>query len=84
MMRNIYYVLDSIDSDTKEKNDLTCIYLNANQQKNVIENKIDMTLLDYLHEPCKIVFVSKLPEYEHVAQKLAELYGASYTPNGFI
>jgi len=83
-MRNIYYVFDSCDSDTKENNDLTCIYLNGNETQNVIVDKIDMSLLDYLHEPCKIVFVSKLPEYETLAENLADLYGVSYVQNGFI
>jgi hypothetical protein len=73
MMRTLYYVFDTCDAAPIVENDRCVTTINVSTIEDV-EDAIDMSLLDFLHEPVKIVFSAKTAQLENLVKALAKKY----------
>jgi hypothetical protein len=77
-MKILDYVFVSSDETTTTSSDAYCkIFINAKNSLEVIEETIDLSLMDFLHEPVEIIFSSN-KDHEHLARLLAKKYDVKY------
>jgi hypothetical protein len=82
MMITLYYVFDTSDASPIVERDRCVTTINVSRTEDV-EDALDMSLLDFLHEPVKIVFTYKDAQLEALVKTLANKYDvsiASYAP----
>lgn len=72
-MITLYFVFDDCDARIIEDSDYRITTVNVSKESE-IEESIDMSLLDFLYEPVKIVFMAKDSKFDDLVKTLAESY----------
>lgn len=76
-MRTLYYVFDTSDAPPIVESYRCVTTINVSTVDDV-EDAIDMSLLDFLHEPVKIVFTYKDAQLEALVKTLANKYDVEF------
>lgn len=77
-MRTLYYVFDTQKAKAIVEREYVITTINASLTEDV-EDAIDMSLLDFLNEPVKIVFMAKDSKLEAFVKTLAKKYDVEYS-----
>lgn len=77
-MITLYFVFDVCDARTIEDPDYRITTVNVSKESE-LEEAIDMSLLDFLYEPVKIVFMAKDSRFDDLVKSFAESYDVTFS-----